>query len=641
MRIKIYINFFLFFFISLSSYSQTLRFLAEPAPFSTRMNDEFSPVFYKDGVVFCSNQGNNNIITYNPKEGKLFKIFIYYNNNKSKTGIPSLFSKEINSGFNDGPVTFNEAKDVLYFSRNNIIDRHSINHADPSNKLGIYSAELIDGVWANFKSFPYNDDNWNCTTPALSADGKRIYFSSDRPGGYGEMDLYYCEMNDNEWNMPVNLGPAINTPKNESFPFASKSGKLFFSSDGHPGFGGKDIYYTWLENDKWVEPVHLDSSINSPADDFGIVTDSLFEKGYFSTNRRNSDDIFEFRLREVYFSECIEIEENNYCFTFWDDNQNILNNDSIFYEWDFGQGIKIVGKEAAYCFPGPGHYIVKLTIRDIFTGDTITNQMEYNVAIDNIEQAEISSIFLCEAHEPIEFKAFTKDIPNFQVQNYYWDTGEGFKPGEASQLLTLDEARYHIVKLGLIGKVDSLNDTIKYCYQKRVRVHNKGERQLFNKKKGGEDSIGKASQISYPVTRIISEIYTMKGLTSSQESLIRKHLSDNKTYEVKFDQFRLSSDSYYFLNSLSEILISDENISVEILLHAGNESFENDFNTLDLFLQEIRFYMKKQGVQEDNIHLSIFRSSSDIIKNSTERRRSTNMLEFIIFNKEYDKGDEQ
>ncbi len=556
-----------------------------PAPFSTRLNDEFSPVFYKDGVVYCSNQGNNNLLSYNPKEGKLFRIFIYTNDEKPKAWMPGLFAREINSGFNDGPVTFNEAENIIYFSRNNIIDKHSISHASSSNKLGIYSAELIDGVWGNFKAFPYNSENWNCTTPALSSDGKRIYFSSDSPGGYGGMDLYCCEWNGNEWGLPVNLGPTINTPGNESFPFASKSEKLFFSSDGHPGFGGKDIFYARLENGKWLDPVHLDSSINSPADDFGIVTDSLFEKGYFSTNRRNSGDIFEFRLKEVDFADCIDIGKNNYCYTFWDENQHIFRNDSIFYEWDFGEGIKINGEEAGHCFPGPGHYIVKLTIRDRLTGDTITNQKEYDVAIDNIEQAEINSMFLCEANEPVKFKADIKDIPNFHAQNYYWDIGEGFKPGGASQILTLNEPGNHIVKLGLIGKTDSLSDPVKYCYQKEVRVYNKGERLIFNYKKGVGDFIDKTSTISYPVSRIISEIFTMKGLTSAQLSLIHEHLSDNELYELNFDRLGISSDSYDFLNSLSKIMVLDNDIIVEVLFNEEIERFEKDYKISDLFLR--------------------------------------------------------
>ncbi len=92
--------------------------------------------------------------------------------------------------------------------------------------------------------FDFTNTEFNYSTPSLSPDETRLYFSSDKPGGYGGMDLYFCEKKDGKWKEPVNLGPLINTAHSESFPFASRDGKLFFSSDGHPGFGGKDIFYT-------------------------------------------------------------------------------------------------------------------------------------------------------------------------------------------------------------------------------------------------------------------------------------------------------------------------------------------------------------------------------------------------------------
>ena len=93
----------------------------------------------------------------------------------------------------------------------------------------------------------------------------------------------------------------------------------YFASDGHKGFGGKDLFYTQEINGEWIAPVHLDSAINSTADDFGIVIDSTFENGYFSTNRRKTDDIFSFSSAPVEFADCDSIKENNYCFTFYDE----------------------------------------------------------------------------------------------------------------------------------------------------------------------------------------------------------------------------------------------------------------------------------------------------------------------------------
>src|ERR1035437_11092455 len=96
---------------------------------------------------------------------------------------------------------------------------------------------------------------------------------------------------DSYWGEPVNLGPVINTTGNESYPFINASGDLFFSSDGHPGLGGKDIFFSQFSDTSWLAPVHLDPPVNSKFDDFGIITDTLFNEGYFLFNRKKSIDI--------------------------------------------------------------------------------------------------------------------------------------------------------------------------------------------------------------------------------------------------------------------------------------------------------------------------------------------------------------
>ena len=337
-------------------YAQSQRFIVKPAPFSSRIYDEFSPVFYKGGIVFCSNQSDNSLVSYKDEQNRLFKIFFVTKKGSTGWNHPKILAKEITTAFNDGPATFNENGNIMYYSRNNSIENSLRNISDTSNKLGIYSAELIDGIWTNIKPFTYNNPLYSFCTPALTPDGERIYFSSDMPGGSGGMDLYYCDRRNNDWDQPVNLGPVINTPKNESFPFACKYGKLFFASDGHKGFGGKDLFYTQEINGEWIVPVHLDSAINSTADDFGLVTDSTFENGYFSTNRRKTDDIFSFSSAPIEFTNCDSIKENNYCFTFYDEKQRLIDTIPVTYKWDFGDGIIRIGKEVKHCFPGPGKY---------------------------------------------------------------------------------------------------------------------------------------------------------------------------------------------------------------------------------------------------------------------------------------------
>ena len=452
-------------------YSQSQRFVVKPTSFSSRINDEFSPVFYKGGIVFCSNERDNSLVSYNNEKSRLYKI--YYVTKKDSTGWkrPKILSKEITSDFNDGPVTFNEDGNIMYYSRNNSIENSMRNMTDSSNKVGIFSAELVNGIWTNIKPFAYNNQNYSLGTPSLTPDGNRIYFSSDMPGGIGEMDLYYCEKRNNEWDKPVNLGPVINTPKNESFPFACRYGKLFFASDGHKGLGGKDLYYTQEINGKWIDPVHLDSAINSPFDDFGIVTDSTFENGYFSTNRRKTDDIFSFSSAPVEFTDCDTVKENKFCFTFYDEQHHEIDTVMVTYQWDFGDGIVNIGKEIKHCFPGPGKYIVRLSITDELTGSAIAKQVEYNVELKKIEQACIKSSDEGIVGKPVSFEGITTDMKGRRITDYLWNFGEGFEPGGYLMSRTFKKKGEYMVRLGLLAEKDSLGVVQKTCVMKKIKIN--------------------------------------------------------------------------------------------------------------------------------------------------------------------------
>ena len=382
-----------------------------------------------------------------------------------------LLATEITTAFNDGPATFNEKGNIIYYSRNNSIENSMRNITDTTNKLGIYSAELIDGKWTNIKPFTYNNPLYSFCTPALTPDGGRIYFSSDMPRGIGGMDLYYCDRRNNEWDLPVNLGPVINTQKNESFPYACKYGKLYFASDGHKGFGGKDLFYTQEINGKWIEPVHLDSAINSTADDFGLVIDSTFENGFFSTNRRKTDDIFSFSSAPIEFTECDSIKKNNYCFTFYDEKQRLLDTVQVIYQWDFGEGIICIGKEVKHCFPGPGNYSIKLTIIDGLTGDTIAKKVEYKAELENIKQAYINSEDIGMVDKSMSFMGVTTDVKGIKVTDYLWNFGDGFKQGGPFISNTFKKKGEYMVKLGLLGEKDSLGVVHKTCVMKKVNIN--------------------------------------------------------------------------------------------------------------------------------------------------------------------------
>jgi cyanate lyase len=468
---NLYIILLLTLFFNSELNAQSDSYIVMPTPFSSRLCDEFSPVFYKGGIVFCSDERDNSLVSYQNEQNRLFKIFFVTKRGSNGWNHPKILAKEISTAFNDGPATFNEKGNIIYYTRNNSIENAFRNISDTTNKLGIYSAEFIDGIWTNIKPFDYNNPHHSFCTPALTPDGQRIYFSSDMPGGQGGMDLYYCDMHNNNWDKPVNLGPLINTPKNESFPFACKYGKLYFASDGLKGLGGKDLFYTQQINGEWIVPVHLDSAINSTADDFGIVVDSTFENGYFSTNRLKTDDIFSFKSAPTEFAACDSMKENNYCFTFYDEKQQLLDTVKAIYQWTFGDGIIHIGKEVRHCFPGPGKYSVSLTIIDELTGDTIAKRVEYKVELENINQPYISSDKVGMVDKSMSFKGETSDLKGIRITDFFWDFGDGFKQGGQSINYSFKKRGEYAVKLGLLSEKDSLGVVGKRCVIKKIKIN--------------------------------------------------------------------------------------------------------------------------------------------------------------------------
>src|SRR5690606_20174790 len=134
--------------------------------------------------------------------------------------------------------------------------------------------------------------------PCISPDGKYLFFASDMPGGYGEADIYYCEIfDDGKLSEPRNAGPNINTAGNDFFPFFNDENKLYFTSNGHLGFGGLDIFESEFTDGKFSKAVNLGKVVNTSYDDFAMVFHKDNKNGYFSSNRpqgKGDDDIYAF-----------------------------------------------------------------------------------------------------------------------------------------------------------------------------------------------------------------------------------------------------------------------------------------------------------------------------------------------------------
>ncbi|WP_346859579.1 tetratricopeptide repeat protein [uncultured Draconibacterium sp.] len=259
---------------------------------NSRFSD-FSPVYYKQGLVFISDRdydmldNNNYFWTGNGYLNLYFR--------ETETSVPTKMSNEFNQAYHDGPVCFSNNESQIFTTRT-LKTKWKRKDTIQTHYTGIYSAQLNVGKLA-FNSFEYNNLAYSVAHPAVSEDGKLMIFSSDMPGGQGKSDLYFSELVDGKWSEPKNLGTKINTFGNEYFPFLANGTTLYFASNGHMGYGGLDLYKSEFKNGEWQEPENLKAPINSSYDDFGILLNKDLTSGRFSSNRPGGlgdDDIYKF-----------------------------------------------------------------------------------------------------------------------------------------------------------------------------------------------------------------------------------------------------------------------------------------------------------------------------------------------------------
>jgi outer membrane protein OmpA-like peptidoglycan-associated protein len=282
---------------------------------------DFSPAFHKDGLVFVSNNAIEGKMKMMDKRinQKTMSMFIAKRDMQGELQKPEPFALELVTTVHEGPLTFSSDCKTIYFSRNNNHKKGTAKYVDLIDRMQIYESHLTDKGWSNPKQLAFDREVKDYCHPTLSADNQKLYFSSNRKGGYGGMDLYVSYKQTNgDWGKPINLGPSINSNKNEVFPFIHDDGTLYFSSNKEGGSGGLDVYYARtkvlsniyatkaadLENQKnnvsredFDAPLSIGTPFNSEKDDFGFILDKQKKLGYFTSNRAGGfgeDDIYSF-----------------------------------------------------------------------------------------------------------------------------------------------------------------------------------------------------------------------------------------------------------------------------------------------------------------------------------------------------------
>ncbi|SEP66297.1 OmpA family protein [Flavobacterium urocaniciphilum] len=274
------------------------RFKIENLGINTEFSD-YGAAINKDTLVFSSSRL--------PEKGKskrddwtsdyfsaLYSATIGKENGKVSN--VRFFSEEIQSLFHESSPVFTKDGKTMYFTRNNVLKNKKIN-SGKVNLLKIFKADFVNGKWTNVTELPFNNNDFNCAHPMLNPDETKLYFVSDMPGGFGDSDIYYVDIQDNGFGLPNNLGNNINTQGKETFPFIIED-ELYFSSDGHLGLGGLDVFVTSINDKNFNNKINnIGKPVNSSFDDFSFCKLNNSKYGFFTSNReggKGKDDIYSF-----------------------------------------------------------------------------------------------------------------------------------------------------------------------------------------------------------------------------------------------------------------------------------------------------------------------------------------------------------
>lgn len=261
--------------------------------------DDNAAVAWDGGIVFSSDR-KSGVKLMKEKSGwtgrEYLNIYFSKKEEDGEYGAPKQFSGKLSElNKNTGNTSFSfDGKEVFFTRNDNVLNKQK------AYNLQLFRAERDDDRWRNVEKLPFCSENYNYMHPAISPDGKLLFFVSDRGGGQGGTDIWVSVREDGKWGRPENLGPTVNTSANEGFPFMDAQGRLYFCSKGHVGYGGFDIFYTEMTGaGLWKKPANMGKPINSALDDISIYVDEGRRSGMFSSARNGGDD-------DIFFFEVLE-----------------------------------------------------------------------------------------------------------------------------------------------------------------------------------------------------------------------------------------------------------------------------------------------------------------------------------------------
>ncbi len=455
-------------------------YIIEPMFFNTSAS-ELSPAFYSEGLAFLSNRKDNQLIDKRSGNPLFDLYYVETKDNKDSSEIME-FPSTINSKQNESQAAFNHAYNIMYITRNN-----PKNKKKTIDRYQILKVELIKDKWKVIEKFPHNSDDYSVGYPSLShagmtlsKAGRKLYFVSNMPGGYGGSDIYVSYRQGyttsklgGTWSTPENLGSAINTEGDELYPYIHPDGTLYFSSNGHAGLGGFDIFYANLINDNWIEPRNLGYPINSSKDDYGYITYKNKGSGYFSSNRKSGGldfDIFYFEKTIPEFVNCDTMNDRSLCVMVYEVNTYAIDTLPLIYEWAMGDGSVIRGNYVEYCYMEPGIYNLQLNVIDSITNETMINVASYELIVENKPEITITSPDTIMIDSTVLFDAAGSLIDICNLDKYYWTFDDKYTIEGKKVIYSFNKPGAKYIRLGVYGKDPVKKNKCFGCITKKIIV---------------------------------------------------------------------------------------------------------------------------------------------------------------------------
>ena len=279
------------------------KYIVETTKINTEQSDFSSAFFGKDKLVFSSTYQASGQRDYEWTGEPFLDLYIADIGEEGELENTQQIEGDINTAFHESSAVFTKDLKTVYFTRNNFKNGKKRSDRKNTVRLKLMTANVDDdGNWSDVEELPFNNDNYSVAHPALSLDGKKLFFASDMPGTTGESDLWYVDIyKDGSYGDPINLGQKVNTEGRESFPYIADDGTLYFTSDALLGFGGFDIFKAELSDSGIARDAeNMGLPINSAGDDFGFLIQTETNTGYISSNRDGnrgsaSDQIYYFK----------------------------------------------------------------------------------------------------------------------------------------------------------------------------------------------------------------------------------------------------------------------------------------------------------------------------------------------------------